>query len=336
MPYNPSEWKESANTISAFKQSTQLKDITTAVDAYCANPTSYAKKINIQAALATWEKSALPNVVTEKTTLAPAVTKLKTFLATVSGPTITSSITARGWTPKAWSLAAYAWTTAVPPVSALKELSPSKISRVNETISRAGRAAISARDVVIQVARKKLVAPLNDDDRLFVDYFGNNPTHCAIVAERFKILALAFSNSPVMVDVRNTVFGLTCYAACLRNDLTTKASGSLTLNGRVEMFLGRDFFKTGSYDTTTDATVGTLIHEFAHGAFSAVDAPKVDASNNWELTPSADEEWASPVNSEQSSTVELDKRLAAKEPRAAIVNADNYEFARLLLQRNQR
>jgi hypothetical protein len=81
------------------------------------------------------------------------------------------------------------------------------------------------------------------------------------------------------------------------------------------------------YNRTTDATVGTLVHEMSHGSFSAVDAPPVDKGGNWKLAPDLNT-WASPDNDVQSSTPELDKRLAAKEPRAAIVNADNYgQFA---------
>jgi hypothetical protein len=126
-----------------------------------------------------------------------------------------------------------------------------------------------------------------------------------------------------------------CYAACFRKDLTTKgAKGDLTLTDSVEVFLGRDFFKGGNYEGSTSATVGTLIHEFAHGSFSAVDAPIVLENMHWELAPSVEPGnlWETPDNSRQSSTPELDKRLAVKESRAAIVNADNYgEFAKEMI-----
>jgi len=77
------------------------------------------------------------------------------------------------------------------------------------------------------------------------------------------------------------------------------------------------------YNRTTAATVGTLVYEMSHGTFSAVDAPPVRKGREWKLAPNVNT-WASPDNSVQSSTPELDKRLALKEPRAAIVNADNY------------
>jgi hypothetical protein len=111
------------------------------------------------------------------------------------------------------------------------------------------------------------------------------------------------------------------------------------------MVLGRTFFtasipkKTASgafnasaaFSSTSNATVGTFVHEMAHGAFHAVDAPKVDALNNWELAPeltAGDTYGASPDNDEQSSTPTLDKRLAIKDPTIANRNADNYgQFA---------
>ena len=148
----------------------------------------------------------------------------------------------------------------------------------------------------------------------------------------YKTLYEAFSSVPVMVDVRNTLYGLTCYAACFRG---RKVAG-------LEVFVGRGFFLAGAvqdrYDTSSSSTVGTLIHEFAHGSFKAVDAPTVDGNSNWVLQPmhlndpNHDNYGASPDDAVQASTIDLDKALAAKSPDVALRNADNYcEFALLLL-----
>jgi hypothetical protein len=219
----------------------------------------------------------------------------------------------------------------------LPDLTPVEIRRLNEAVARVLKAVSAARDAMIKIASKKSLAPpLAAAEALYVDYFGAyDPARAQTVLKNFKTLhTVASGNGPIIFDHRNTDFGEDCYAACKRG----------TVVNDLKIWMGRDFFAEGKaggsaavwnalsgtqsvYNRTTDATLGTLVHEMSHGSFRAVDAPKVDAGGNWELAPDA-ATWASPDNDEQSSTPELDKRLAKKEPRAAIVNADNYgQFA---------
>lgn len=207
---------------------------------------------------------------------------------------------------------------------------------------RAKHGAEVARNAMLEVKRRNNLnaTPLPPEDTAYRKLF-RNPALIQTVLDRFTVLQLAFSPNPTVVDVRNTLYGTTCYAACFRRDLTVKSAhhGALTLSGGVEVFLSRGFFVGGDYEASTNATVGTLVHEFAHGSFSAVDAPRVMSNGNWELTPSTTPRnlWESPDKSKQSNTPELDRRLANKEPRAAIVNADNYgEYAKTLITQAQK
>jgi len=222
----------------------------------------------------------------------------------------------------------------LPPNQRLPALSPVEIRRLNEAVARVLQAITAARDLMIVIAAKQsLVAPLSAGEALYVDYFGAfDKARAKTVLNNFNTLHKAASgNGPIIFDHRNTDFGEDCYAACKRGNVLSN----------LKIWMGRDFFAEGKakgnrgdvnnkqlvYNRTTDATLGTLVHEMSHGTFKAVDAPPVLPGGQWELTPDV-KTWASPDNSVQSSTPELDKRLAAKEPRAAIVNADNYgQFA---------
>lgn len=222
----------------------------------------------------------------------------------------------------------------LPPNKRLPSLTPVEIRRLNEAVARVLKAITAARDLMIVIAAKQsLVAPMGPAESLYVDYFGAfDKARAKTVLSNFNTLhKVASGNGPIIFDHRNTDFGEDCYAACKR--------GNIVAN--LKIWMGRDFFSEGKaqgkvgnvgekqlvYNRTTDATVGTLVHEMSHGSFSAVDAPPVDKGGNWKLAPDLNT-WASPDNDVQSSTPELDKRLAAKEPRAAIVNADNYgQFA---------
>ncbi len=145
-------------------------------------------------------------------------------------------------------------------------------------------------------------------------------------------------------DVRNTRDGKGFYAACRSARVTRDYEERVT--NRVDMVLGRAFFsgaipkrpKSGgfnaqqAYSATSDATLGTFVHELAHGTFRAVDAPPVRPNGAWVLQPNVtpgDRYGASPNNNIQSSTPVLDKRLAEKDPTIAVRNADCYgQFAR--------
>ena len=216
----------------------------------------------------------------------------------------------------------------------LPALTPVEIRRLNEAVARVLNAVTAARDFMIVIAAKKnLTPPLSPAENLYVDYFGAfDQARAKKVLSNFNTLHRAASgNGPIIFDHRNTDFGEDCFAACKR--------GNVVAN--LKIWMGRDFFAEGKsqgkrgnvndmqlvYNRTTDATVGTLVHEMSHGTFAAVDAPPVRSGGQWKLAPDVNT-WASPDNDVQSSTPELDKRLALKEPRAAIVNADNYgQFA---------
>jgi hypothetical protein len=92
-----------------------------------------------------------------------------------------------------------------------------------------------------------------------------------------------------------------------------------------------------NYGASTDSTVGTLIHEFAHGAINAVDVPPVSTTGAWTHTRKSDDPahndfGDSTDNSVQASTIPMDKLLAKHQPDYAVVNADNYgQFACALL-----
>ncbi len=329
------DWKAATTAISVFRQSSQLKAVTNAFEQYAVNP---MKLSLLRDTFGVWDKSPTPPAPAERTTLADARENLRYTLAHASGGAVVRATEVKpvGWTLKAWTRAAYGWTAPVVPTMQQPGLTPSQIARVNEAMRRAKLGAQAAHDAMVEVKRRNNLAGmvLTPAETAYHDYF-HDPALVQAVLDRFAILSLAFSRVPTVVDIRNTTFGLDCYAACLRKNLTNRdGKGVLTLTGTVEVFLGRDFFAGGDYVASTSATVGTLVHEFAHGSFGAVNAPKVDANDNWELAPSTDNDdrWASPNNDEQSSTPELDKRLAAKEPQAALANADNYgEFAKQII-----
>ena len=190
---------------------------------------------------------------------------------------------------------------------------------------------------MVLIAKKSaLTGTLTASEQAYVDYFGAyDQTRAQTVLDNFTVMALAFQRTPNVVDVRNTEYGKGCYAACFRNQMGSKHATTkvVSIAGSVEMFLGRIFFRS----KTTADSVGTLIHEFAHGSFNAVDAPRVFAGA-WELQPNHltdpthDDYGESPNNTLQSSTSDLDKALALKSPSIAIRNADNYcQFALVII-----
>lgn len=255
-----------------------------------------------------------------------------------------------GWQYENYNSKEQKFTTPVIPTEALPPLHKTEISRINEAFKRARLAVEMARDAMINTEKLNWSGSLNNDQRLFRYYFGSyDSVRFKTVLNNFKVLTLAFQKGPKVIDLRNTEYGKTCYAACYRRDLRSVVHNSLTITRRVEMFLGREFLKsTSSYVSSTDNTVGTLIHEFAHGSINAVDAPPVE-SGTWKRNPKhaklperkkPDSDpphpdfGESPVNSIQASTDSDDHILADFAPDIAIRNADNYgQFARSLLIR---
>lgn len=249
-----------------------------------------------------------------------------------------------GWAYMDWDQATWPWTTAVTS-GAQGPLSMAQTSRITEAFRRAKTAIGYAHSAVVELARLPALPsrPLSVEHQSYVDYFGAfDKTRIARVKQNITVLKLAFDRGPTIVDVRDTEYGKGCYAACFRGKVATidGTTGQATVLSSLQVFLGRAFFLKGAlnYGDTTDATVGTLIHEFAHGAIDAVDVPPVNAAGGWTHARKSDDATHrdfgdSTDNSIQASTVELDKLLAMHKPDYALVNADNYgQFAAALLQ----
>lgn len=248
-----------------------------------------------------------------------------------------------GWEPEEYNSNQHFVTTDVGSHEILPPLNKSQIMRVNESLQRAKYAVELARDTLIKIKLLNWNSFLNQNQQTYTDYFGSyDSTRFGKVLDNYKVLVLAFQKGPKVIDLRNTVYGKDCYAACYRRNRKSISHGSLSLQGKVDMFLGRHFFKgRGGYKSSTDSTVGTLIHEFAHGAINAVDAPPVTnpdgnalnwTSHAYETNLNSDKYGASVNNSIQASTDAADKALAKIVPNIAILNADNYgQFAGTLL-----
>lgn len=256
----------------------------------------------------------------------------------------------------------WAWCVALT-VDLWPALKPADIAKLNEAFDRARRAAELARDAMTQVAKKSTLGPvLTPAEASYVEWFGAyDQGRAREVHSNFTDIVHAFDVSVLLYDVRNSDYGTECYAACFpgrvsrtKHRIGGKAStdrGALVTT-QVKMLLGRSFF-TGAkvairgmpgdgakaYSDSTDATVGTMIHEMAHGTFKAVDAPIVLENGTWHLEPdltAGDNYGASPQDRYQSSTPVRDRRLAIKDPTIAVRNADCYgQFARACLEREQ-
>lgn len=257
-----------------------------------------------------------------------------------------------------------------------------EIQKLNEAFARSKRACELARDAVIKFAAQSAAGPMNHPvQQAFVDYFGEfNKARAQKVLKNYKTLCLAFSNTPQVVDWRQKPKYGQAYAAASRGGVT---------NG-VKVYMGGAFFAgttvdrtaidnsgnlitskedlVAAYDTLTDYTVATFVHEFAHASFWAVDAPPVKkvstqfanaraavarskAENvehgnikegfTWRLTPdlsdpNSHDYGASPNMWVQASTPDADKLLAEAAPHVAVCNADNYgQFARVALKNRE-
>lgn len=252
----------------------------------------------------------------------------------------------RGWVYENFNPAVQTWTTAVaPPTPVQGALNKSEVSKINEAFARAKGGVEQARDCLIPLHRHwPNMSPLTKTQNAYVQLFGapgDRRQHLKAVLENFRVLCEAFRIGPKVIDVRNTVYGLTCFAACFRHDLRTdNGDGSFSLSGPVEVYLGRAFLQgtpsnKSGYIQSTDNTVGTLVHEFAHGAINAVDAPPVTGTgdpsapaSHWahslNLDQTSPDYGASDDNSIQASTWTDDTKLARFSPPIARRNADNY------------
>lgn len=237
----------------------------------------------------------------------------------------------------------------LPPAQCLPPLTQVEIARLNEAFSRAKLTAKLSRDCTIKIANQDSMPNhnLTKEQQIYLDYFGTfDKKRAKQIRDNFIKLFNAFDALPEVVDHRNTNFGENRFAATHTKHLTD--------GEKVRVWIGRDFFAEGkahpkgvskdnynkSYSTTSDATVGTLIHEFSHGVFHAVDAPPLDNTGQWVLNPNlnaGDNYGASPNNDTQCSTREKDKQLASLFPNISLRNADNYgQFACEILLAKQK
>lgn len=283
----------------------------------------------------------------EFTKVGNAATELETELVSLYSKgksqlknAMSTNVKPTGWKYVAWDEATWGFTTALSKYDQVPaQLSTAETMRINESIRRVKLAVNYARDAMIRVAGGKSVGA---ELTAYTDYFGaKDDKRIKKVRDHFTVLSLAFDRGPDIVDLRNTKYGKTCYAACFRKSLAVNNKGSLSLSGSVNMFLGRLFFGAGNYEKTTDDTIGTLVHEFAHGACNAVDVPPVDEHGAWTHTRTSDDPndndfGDSTDNAIQASTQERDKLLAKWKPDYAVVNADNHgQFATRLLVLNK-
>jgi len=250
---------------------------------------------------------------------------------------VSTHVKPAGWTHIRWTQAMYPWTQAVAANDRLNDdLSTAETMRMNESLRRAKLAATYARDAMARIVDG---SASTTETTAFTSYFGAiDAARAQKIRHNFNVLAMAFEAGPDIVDLRNTAYGKTCYAACFRKSISGFTRGTiLTLTGKVDMFLGRAFFAKGSYEKSSDTTVTTLIHEFAHGAVDAVDVPPVDATGTFTHGRKSDvpghaDFGETMTNSIQASTKAADMLLATHKPEYAAVSADAYgQFATALL-----
>jgi hypothetical protein len=222
----------------------------------------------------------------------------------------------------------------VPPLTA------TEISRVNEAMRRVKVAIAGARDAMVKIQGGQGTV---EERKAHADFFGAaDATRLQKLVLNFRALVLAFEGKPQFIDCRNRTVWANTYGGCVRRDLrvieaNTKA---LSLSGSVEMLMGRSFLGASGrgYAATTDDTIATLVHEFAHGALNAVDVPDVDATGAFGCARQSDDpanadfgNSTDPFNHQCSQEAD-DIVLATHRPDYALVNADNYgQFTKRLL-----
>jgi hypothetical protein len=329
-------WKSAADKVAFFSASGELKDLGSALELYEVRP-SISRAEGVVSALAAWKGCAKFNAEQAKIG-AGTVTQLETHVAGLTGGVIgnikASQVRCTEGRLYRPGDAQYELDgdTVLPVNQCLPPLTPSEIQRLNEALRRTKNAIEAARDVMIGIAAKSTLgqAPYGRSDQLYIDYFGAfDQTRAKKVLKNYMQLhrAVCAAGGPILFDHRNTDFGEDCYAACKRGNVVAD----------VKIWLGRAFFSEGIargtdfkkvVSHTTDATVGTMVHEFSHGAIDTVDCPPVNNAGTGFVHSYDAVTWESDDNNIQASTPEDDKKLAAFEPRAAIVNADCYgQFA---------
>jgi hypothetical protein len=296
---------------------------------------------NVSTALGTWRTAQTG----EYARIRVPADALQTEL-TLKGisPGIVGGIAPSQVAPKGWRLVAYDplvhGGSLLPVPAQTGALSATEIARINEAIKRATAAVVMARDAILEVARRQdFSPPLRIEEQAYVDFFGAyDATRLQKIVKNFRALAIAFESTPEFLDVRNRTVWSTTYGGCVRRDLVDGTGQQLALRGTVQMLFGRAFLGTGSYEKTTDDTIATLVHEFAHGVLNAVDVPDVDNSGVFQCTRASDVPTDADFGNStdpfahQCGTETLDRLLAQFHPAYAAVNADSYgQFTKRLL-----
>jgi hypothetical protein len=221
-------------------------------------------------------------------------------------------------------------------VGAVAELGAVQIARINEAFRRV-RTAVDEALTVLQSANS------GASGALYRRFFGAYDVgRVRTVTKNFNTMSLVLQGkrggqkgSLFVVDARN-------FNNAFKDVYAFTYPNMYRDNGYVAVWIGRAFFgAVGSgqayYDRSSDATVGTLVHELSHACFGSVDVPPV--GSGWTLRADGvpidgtgrpgDANRIAP----QVSTETDDEALALASPGDAIKNADNYgQFARLALK----
>lgn len=250
--------------------------------------------------------------------------------------------------PIGWRLQAYNYSNPLPVAQQVDDLNTIGIARINEAMTRTPAAVEAARDAITRISTiRRNNTPTNQLSRkdqimvqAFTDFFGAfDADRFERIRENFEVLALAFKNVPNFSDWRNDRIWANTFGGCVRRNLRTRTTqGALALTGAVDIRFGQAFLRRGTYEVTSDATIATLVHEFAHGAVNAVDVPEVDATGTFQWARQSDDPTdpdfgnSTDPHNHQSSNEADDKLLAHFKPEYAVVNADNYaQFTTALL-----
>lgn len=204
-------------------------------------------------------------------------------------------------------------------------LGPTEIGRLNEAVIRSSQAATAAIDALSKINGPMPAVGATLAQRLFRAYFGAyEKTRRTTILKNFMAIKQAVDGSRggtkgslQVVDSRNDAGKQTWFAATFRNS----AAG-----GDILMYVGRGFFLNATavgFNTSSDFTVGTVIHELSHACFGASDVPTVAAGGKGQLDGNG-----MPLVGSVCNDADSDKALAANDPDAALLNADNYgQFA---------
>jgi hypothetical protein len=327
-------------TVALRARSAELRTVDDAVNVW-ATKGQGAKDQNMRAvwtAFSAW-KPARPN---EYTTIKEAADELQDELAARwSAKPQAAGQAASPLNPVGWQLQAYPGNNALPQDQQVGALTTTEVAKINEAMMRAPSAVEAARDAILKVEAKRRsgsTAALAEE-QTFTDFFGAfDATRFSQILENFQVLVLALKGIPEFSDWRNDQVWAGTYGGCVRKKLGKRTGGALSLTGKVDMRFGRAFLGKGGYEKTSDDTVATLVHEFAHGALRAVDVPDVDANGIFQCTRVSDD----PANADfgnstdamnhQCSNEAMDKILAQFHPEYAAVNADNYaQFTKAIM-----